>query len=81
MHPPTANILIGFGLLLAIVTSAVPTGSAFFLQPAAYPTDRVLTHREQAPLVKSWILKRFDTVLPALMRREKIDMWIIVSRE
>jgi len=81
MHPPTANILIRFGLLLAIVTSAVPTGSAFFLQPAAYPTDRVLTHREQAPLVKSWILKRFETVLPALMRREKIDMWIIVSRE
>jgi hypothetical protein len=41
----------------------------------------VLTHREQAPLVKSWIQRRFDTVLPALMRREKIDMWIIVSRE
>jgi Xaa-Pro aminopeptidase len=45
------------------------------------PTQRVLTHREQAPLVKSWILKRFDTVLPALMQREGIDMWIIVSRE
>ena len=41
----------------------------------------MLTHREQAPLVKSWIQKRFDTVLPALMQREKIDMWIIVSRE
>jgi Xaa-Pro aminopeptidase len=56
-----------------------------FLQPATpavtYPTDRVLTHREQAALVKGWIQKRFDTVLPELMRREKIDMWIIVSRE
>jgi Xaa-Pro aminopeptidase len=55
------------------------------LQPAppavTYPTDRVLTHREQAGLVKGWILKRFDTLLPDLMRREKIDMWIIVSRE
>jgi Xaa-Pro aminopeptidase len=49
-------------------------------QPA-FPTDRVLTHREQAPIVKGWIVKRFDTVLPALMRREKIDMWIVVSRE
>ena len=48
---------------------------------ATSPTDRVLTHREQAPLVKGWIEKRFDTVLPALMRREGIDMWIIVSRE
>jgi hypothetical protein len=41
----------------------------------------VLTHREQAPLVRGWIEKRFDTVLPELMRREGIDMWIIVSRE
>jgi len=55
------------------------------LQPAAspvtYPLDRVLTHREQAALVKGWIQKRFDTLLPELMRREKIDMWIVVSRE
>jgi Xaa-Pro aminopeptidase len=45
------------------------------------PTQRVLTHREQAPIVKAWIQKRFDTVLPTLMQREGIDMWIIVSRE
>ena len=41
----------------------------------------MLTHREQAPLVKGWIAKRFDTVLPSLMSREGIDMWIVVSRE
>jgi Xaa-Pro aminopeptidase len=40
-----------------------------------------LTHRGQAALIKSWITKRFDTVLPELMRREGIDLWIIVSRE
>ena len=45
------------------------------------PAQRVLTHREQNAIVTPWIKKRFDTVLPALMRREKIDMWIIVSRE
>lgn len=45
------------------------------------PTQRVLTHREQAPLVKGWIEKRFTTVLPLLMERTGIDMWIIVSRE
>jgi Xaa-Pro aminopeptidase len=52
-------------------------------QPAQYPdpAQRVLTHREQAPLVKSWIAKRFDAVLPQLMTREGIDMWVIVSRE
>lgn len=45
------------------------------------PAQRVLTHREQAPLVKGWIQKRFDTLLPTLMTRTRIDMWIIVSRE
>ena len=61
--------------------AAVVTASAVLGQTPAYPTDRVLSHREQAVLVRGWIQKRFDTVLPALMRREKIDMWIIVSRE
>jgi Xaa-Pro aminopeptidase len=41
----------------------------------------ILTHREQAGIVRGWIEKRFDTVLPGLMRREGIDMWIIISRE
>ena len=41
----------------------------------------MLTHREQAPLQARWVDRRFNTVLPALMRRERIDMWIIVSRE
>jgi len=64
--------------LLLLIPTSVPTAQA-----PSYPdpTVRVLTHREQAPLVKSWIQKRFDTVLPQLMTREGIDMWIIVSRE
>jgi Xaa-Pro aminopeptidase len=57
--------------------------SALSAQSVSYPdpAQRMLTHREQAPLVKSWIVKRFDTVVPELMAREGIDMWIIVSRE
>ncbi|MGH9315040.1 MAG: M24 family metallopeptidase [Vicinamibacterales bacterium] len=66
------------------MTKTIAALLTLVLAPAApydYPTDRVLTHREQAVLVKGWIQKRFDTILPELMRREKIDMWIIVSRE
>ena len=63
-------------MLLCLVAAAAPAAQA-----PSYPTDRVLTHREQDPLIKRWILHRFDTVLPALMRREGIDMWVIVSRE
>ena len=43
--------------------------------------ERVLTHREQAPLIRSRIETRFNIILPTLMRRAGIDMWIIVSRE
>jgi Xaa-Pro aminopeptidase len=67
------SAVLAFAILLS-------TSTALGAQ-ATYPTGRVLTHREQAPLVKSWIQKRFDTLLTGLMQREKIDMWIIVSRE
>ncbi len=69
------NALVALVILLAL---AAPSAQA-----PSYPdpTQRVLTHREQAPLVKAWIQKRFDTVLPMLMEREDINMWIIVSRE
>jgi Xaa-Pro aminopeptidase len=72
-------------LKVAIVGAAAATlsMSAAVAQTVAYPdpAERVLTHREQAPLVKGWIEKRFDTLMPNLMTRTGIDMWIIVSRE
>ncbi len=65
--------------LLVVVCTLAALSPA--LEAVDYPTTRVLTHREQAPLVRRWIEQRFDTVLPQLMRRTGIDMWIIVSRE
>jgi Xaa-Pro aminopeptidase len=49
--------------------------------PAANGQERILTHREQANLQRSWLEKRFTTALPELMRAAEIDMWVIVSRE
>jgi Xaa-Pro aminopeptidase len=65
-------------LTLAVLCVAALAHPVAQTQPV---DDRVLTHREQAPIVKGWITRRFDVVLPELMRREGIDMWIIVSRE
>lgn len=73
--------------LVILAAHATPSVLAGEQAPAAQtvqypdPANRVLTHREQAPLVKSWIEKRFDTLMPNLMQRTGIDMWIIVSRE
>ena len=66
-------------VLLCLCCLAVPLRAQAPVYPD--PTQRVLTHREQAVLVKGWIQKRFDTVMPQLMTRTGIDMWIIVSRE
>jgi Xaa-Pro aminopeptidase len=73
--------------LLFCWSSAALVAATLAVAPSAQapvypdPATRVLSHREQAPLVKSWIQKRFQTVLPNLMSRTGIDMWIIVSRE
>lgn len=74
-------------LVIVGAAHAAPSLGAAAQAPAAQavqypdPANRVLTHREQAPLIKGWIQKRFDTLLPTLMTRTGIDMWIIVSRE
>ncbi len=50
------------------------------LQPAlAEPL--VLPMRERAAVVDRLLDERIETVLPGLMRRAGIDMWVIISRE
>jgi Xaa-Pro aminopeptidase len=42
---------------------------------------RVLSLREQAAQINAWMENRLTTLLPALMRRAGIDLWIVLSRE
>lgn len=39
------------------------------------------TLREQAALQQQWLAKRLDTILPAVMRKYGVDMWVIPMRE
>jgi Xaa-Pro aminopeptidase len=39
------------------------------------------TLRDQAELQQQWLEKRLDTVLPGLMRKHGIDMWVVPMRE
>jgi hypothetical protein len=43
--------------------------------------DRLLPLRSQAAIRNEWLRERFETVLPMLMQREAIDMWIVAARE
>lgn len=58
-------------LLLALVSGLA----------AAETFPPVLTHRAQNEKITPWIVRRLDTVLPGLMAREGIDLWIIPTRE
>lgn len=40
-----------------------------------------LSQREQAKIVDDLLEDRLKTILPSLMRREGIDMWVVISRE
>jgi Xaa-Pro aminopeptidase len=45
------------------------------------PTRPLGTLREQAVLQQRWLQYRLDSVLPALMRRHGVQMWILSMRE
>ncbi|HEY3287781.1 MAG TPA: M24 family metallopeptidase [Gemmatimonadaceae bacterium] len=65
----------------ALLCAAVPLAAQ---RPAARLADRrhpFGTLREQAARQQKWLEVRMQTVLPALMRANGIDMWIVPMRE
>lgn len=42
---------------------------------------KILSMQERAEVQSQWLEYRLDNVIPKLMRRENIDMWIIIARE
>lgn len=41
----------------------------------------ILPLRERAEIVNNWLRWRLDNIIPELMRREGIDMWLVINRE
>lgn len=72
-----ANRLAPFLMLLVL---AVLAGLNEPIRAAAQ-TPAVLRLRERGPVCDRWLQNRLDTVLPELMRGEKIDLWLIICRE
>jgi hypothetical protein len=42
---------------------------------------RILGMKQRAEVEDNWLAYRLNTVVPELMRREGIDMWVIIARE
>jgi Xaa-Pro aminopeptidase len=55
--------------------------SAMLLAASTLAQAQVMPLREQASTINDILAERLDTVLPGLMQRSGIDMWIVVSRE
>lgn len=64
-------ILISF-----LVLTTVSISSAQQTSP-----PRILSMQERANVMNSWLEYRLDNIVPKLMQRENIDMWIIIARE
>ena len=60
-----------FALFALVTASALP----------AQPTRPFGTLREQADRQQQWLAQRLTTVLPALMKKHGIDMWVVPMRE
>ncbi len=66
---------------LALLTGAALPAAPLTQSPGVTPTRPFGTLREQAALQQQWLEARLTTVLPPLMRREGVDMWVIPMRE
>ena len=67
--------LAALTLAAALWTSAAPPVLAQTSEPV------ILSMRERADVTDRWLKHRLDTLLPELMRRADVEMWIIVARE
>ena len=47
----------------------------------SFSQSPILSQRDQAKLIDDLLEERLKTVLPKIMRREGIDMWVVVSSE
>ncbi len=48
---------------------------------ASAQMPRILPLKEQGRVRDQWLAEKVQSVLPQLMRRENIDMWVLISRE
>ncbi len=63
----------------ALASPFPPAGNAVEQDAPTAPT--ILPLRERARLQDKWLGQRLDRVVPALMREQKIDMWVLIARE
>jgi len=69
---------------MVILISTVMSGAAIAQENDVAAVDdshNILPQRARAKVMNDWLRWRLDHIVPKLMRREGIDMWLIINRE
>jgi Xaa-Pro aminopeptidase len=67
--------------LIGVALASAPMLTAPASAQDSPPLRPFGTLREQAAVRQQWLQQRMETVLPALMRKHGVDMWVIPMRE
>lgn len=69
-------LILFAALLLTGLSSAVAQEI-----PSAKDYKNILPEKDREQLMNEWLKWRLDNIVPQLMRREGIDMWLVINRE
>jgi len=71
-------------ILLAVVLAGALPGQSpgrAWAMAGASDADNILPERERAEVVNRWLAWRLDNIVPMVMKREAIDLWLVINRE
>ena len=68
-------------ILFLFLSLSTPAGAAAQQQRTVEPLPKLLSVREQQAVRERWLKTRLDTMLLPMMRRHKIEMWIVTNEE
>lgn len=71
-------------LLADAVPASAQDGSPYQLtqeESTSPALPDIMPLRERAQIRDAWLAERLDTIVPALMRENGVDMWVLIARE
>ncbi len=70
-------------LLTVVLAGALPgqPQARSWAMAGARDADAILSEKDRAELVNSWLAWRLDNIVPMVMKREGIDLWLVINRE
>jgi len=79
--PAWRKIFFVISVLLLTAWGAGPAAAQDLSAPRGEDINNILPQRTQARVWNEWLAWRLEHILPEIMRREKIDLWLVINRE